>query len=178
MSLKKRLSDPELSGQLFSKLFANSVEALFLLDAELNFVSANNGLVERFGADIQGQGLKSIFWSETAFETIHDRLNSQGRIENLRCILRSIETEKLFADLSLIPLNDEHDTLIAYQGILHDVTDMVLAQSRIARAEKIALTRKMMSPEHSYRYDRYRTYAFIVLFYDLHLHQPSPLLIP
>lgn len=137
----------ELILNQFKALFQNSSDALFMMDQDHKVLLANNTFNILFGtAEVRDNELTlhKLLSKRDMYKHVLELIDEHDIAKDLGVTLEGINGQRIVGRLSVVPVCDANDELVGYQGILHDITDRVQAERKLARAEKVVLTGRMV----------------------------------
>lgn len=126
-----------------NSLFYGSLEAIFTVDEDYNILECNGSFLQLLKIDNHQQlNIEEIFPGVKSIEELFSmsKIAQKKRINKKR-ILNSLG-EEIVAYLSISPIKTDIDAA-KYMGIIHDVTDLENAQSKLAETEKLAMIHRM-----------------------------------
>ena len=138
----QRLLELRAHEEKYSKLFYNSLEAVFTTNENFCIIEANDSFKSLVGlTDISNFDLQTLFFVEDLPSLFNEKREQADR-KVLRTKIRNSQGEELDIFLSITPiLNDENG--VYYQGIIHDITDLEKAQSKAVEADNLKLIGRM-----------------------------------
>ncbi|MCS7228777.1 MAG: PAS domain S-box protein [Candidatus Kryptonium sp.] len=130
------------SEQRYRKLFEDSKDPIYISTPEGKLVDVNPAFVELFGYSSKEEILKVDIATEL-YENPEDRkktleaVESQGFIKDYELHLKTKDGRKLIVYDTSIPIYDEKGNVIAYQGILRDVTKVKALEQQLLQSQKM-----------------------------------------
>ncbi|MDX1629571.1 MAG: ATP-binding protein [Fulvivirga sp.] len=142
---KRALAIRELnaSEKKYRSLFERSVDAIFIINKEHLFIDANRSLEQLLGynrSEILNMSIKKIFKSKKDYSHFNEMLTKRLQLKNFEVQLCSKDRETLDCIINSVVLKDKSDEVYAFQGIIHDLTDIKKAENELHMAEKMAMT--------------------------------------
>lgn len=137
----------ELILQQYRNLFKNSSDALFITDGSFNIVKTNKSFDRLFrspDASKEDLTLQQVIEKRNTYQEVLDSLALHNISKQMEVRLKDLYGNRIHGLLSVVPMCNEDDELIGYQGILRDETPRIRAQRKLAKAEKVAMTGRMV----------------------------------
>ncbi len=136
---EKALRDSE---QRYRKLFEDSKDPIYISTPEGKLVDVNPAFVELFGYSSKEEILKVDIATEL-YENPEDRkknleaIEKQGYVKDYELHLKTKDGRKLIVYDTSTPIYDEKGNIIAYQGILRDVTRVKALEKQLLQSQKM-----------------------------------------
>lgn len=130
------------SEEKYRKLFENSKDPIYISTPEGKLVDVNPAFVELFGYSSKEEILKVDIATEL-YQNPEDRkknletIEKQGYIKDYELHLKTKDGDKLIVYDTSTPILDEKGNIIAYQGILRDVTKIKTLEQQLLQAQKM-----------------------------------------
>jgi PAS domain S-box-containing protein len=130
------------SEQRYRKLFEDSKDPIYISTPEGKLVDVNPAFVELFGYSSKEEILKVNIATEL-YENPEDRkknleaIETQGYIKDYELHLKTKDGKKLIVYDTSTPIYDEKGNIIAYQGILRDVTRVKMLENQLLQSQKM-----------------------------------------
>ncbi|MFN3135660.1 MAG: PAS domain S-box protein, partial [Candidatus Kryptonium sp.] len=130
------------SEQRYRKLFEDSKDPIYISTPEGKLVDVNPAFVELFGYSSKEEILKVDIATEL-YENPEDRkknleaIERQGYIKDYELHLKTKDGRKLIVYDTATPIYDERGNIIAYQGILRDVTKIKTLEQQLLQSQKM-----------------------------------------
>ncbi len=130
------------SEQRYRKLFEDSKDPIYISTPEGKLIDVNPAFVELFGYASKEEILKVDIATEL-YENPEDRkknleaIEKQGYIKDYELHLRTKDGRKLIVYDTSTPIYDEKGNIIAYQGILRDVTRVKILEKQLLQSQKM-----------------------------------------
>jgi len=147
--LKQEISDRKRaqdllfeSEQKYRNLFEKSRDAIFISSAEGKILDINPAGVEMFGYESKEE-IFDIDISQNLFSNADDRddyirlLEENGHITDFEMILKRKDKQKLIVHETATVIKNESGQIIAYHGILRDVTEKTKIQNQLFQVQKM-----------------------------------------
>jgi len=137
---KKAEEAKKESQKMYSALFRDSRDAIFVTNKEGFFIDANQSTVDLLGYTLQelyNMSIYSFFSADADVERFKDAILSAGSLKDydLKIITRDGKERNCLISASL-RVNDEGD-IVGYHGILHDITEYKLLETQLLHAQKL-----------------------------------------
>ena len=124
-------------------LFYGSMEAIFTVDCDYNIIECNRSFMQLFKIEhCNDLKLQDLFGDSDAIEGIFKTPDDRKGRGIRKKRIRNSEGEEIIAYLSISPLETELDEA-KFIGIIHDITELENAQSKLAETEKLAMIHRM-----------------------------------
>ncbi len=130
----------------FRSIFERSKDAVFLTDEFLVFKDVNYITSEMLGyskEELMDLNLNHFFARPEQAEKIKNLLRTEGNVEDIELELINRQGESLQSILSLSMEMDADDNLYV-QGIIHDITNLKMAEKATLQAEKLAAANRLV----------------------------------
>ena len=130
------------SEEKYRSLFEESKDAVFISTPEGRLIDINSAGVDLFGYTSKDEIL-SINIAQELYINPHDRgvfhktLAKAGFVKNYELILKRKDGKKLIALESATVVRDEQGKTVAYQGIIHDLTERKQIEEQLFQAQKM-----------------------------------------
>jgi len=130
------------SEQRYRKLFEDSKDPIYISTPEGKLVDVNPAFVELFGYSSKEEILK-VDIANDLYENPEDRkknleaIEKQGYIKDYELHLKTKDGRKLIVYDTSTPIYDEKGNVIAYQGILRDVTKVKALEQQLLQSQKM-----------------------------------------
>ncbi|MES2628666.1 MAG: ATP-binding protein [Bacteroidota bacterium] len=138
----------EREQQKFKTLFDQSTDPIFITDNDRIVIDANSAFCSLFGIkddEIGNCSLKSIFVQQSDYEDFITASENTAYSSTQSVQLESGTNGLIDAIISSSPLYSSADKqLVAYQGLIHDITKLKKMEDDLQMIEKINLTGKMI----------------------------------
>ncbi len=141
--VKKMQADLTTRGNKYQKLFDESIDAIFLLDEQFQFINVNSSFRQLFGfnlGNIKEKSIKQLFLSEKDFLPFENALKKNKKIDELEVFLLTKKSYKRFCLINSVPVYDEERQQQNYLGVIRDMTKRKQAEKDIMVAEKLSMT--------------------------------------
>jgi PAS domain S-box-containing protein len=130
----------------FRSIFERSKDAVFLTDESLIFKDVNFITSEMLGysrEELMNHNLNDFFANPDQARFVGNLLRTEGIVEDVEVELITRERETLQAILSLSMEMDADDNLYI-QGIIHDITNLKMAEKATLQAEKLGAANRLV----------------------------------
>tara|TARA_R110002049_G_scaffold218363_1_gene389843 strand:+ start:3238 stop:4677 length:1440 start_codon:yes stop_codon:yes gene_type:complete len=130
----------------YKNLFHRSIDAIYIIDKELNFTEANESMSTLFGYshdELYNKPLEELFLKPKTYERFQAALLSKGLIKDFEAILIRKDGKKLVCSITTIVLFDLEHEIEGYQGIIRDNTKQKENEQQLLRAEKLGMTGRL-----------------------------------
>ncbi len=131
-----------VSEQKYRKLFEDSKDPIYISTPEGKLVDVNPAFVELFRYPSKEEILK-VDIAKELYENPEDRkknleaIEKQGYVKDYELHLKTKDGEKLIVYDTSTPIYDDKGNIIAYQGILHDVTRLKILERQLLHTQKM-----------------------------------------
>ncbi len=139
-SIKWREDALKTSEIKYRKLFQESRDIIFIIDAEWKFTDANQTALELFGysrEEILKIGLSNLFNNNNDFKNIKDFLAENPYAIDKETKLKNSMGKQLDCLITLSVRKNQRGTLIGYQGIIRDVTHQKILENQLQQAQRM-----------------------------------------
>ncbi len=136
------------SEQKYRKLFEDSKDAIYISTPEGKLLDVNQAFVELFGYPSKEEILKVDIANEL-YQNPEDRkknleaIEKQGYVKDYELHLKTKDGKKLIVYDTSTPIYDENGNIIAYQGILRDVTRVKTLEQQLIHSQKMEALGKL-----------------------------------
>lgn len=130
----------------YKSLFQRSIDPIYIVDKNLNFLEVNQALTALFGYekdDVTSHDLSFLFEKEKTFERFKTSLLNKGLIKDFEVTLLRSDGKQLNCSITTIVLFDIHNEVEGYQGIIRDNTKQKENEQQLLRAEKLGMTGRL-----------------------------------
>ena len=145
-SLLQHAQKTELQKQQnrYQNLFEHSLEAVFIADASFNIMEVNETFRNLLISQPTGQlNFRDLFADDADFEAALVELNTKNRFQRSKVKLVNDIGNKMTVNITFWPFSTNAVGPEQYQGVIHDVTELELAQQKLIETEKFQLTGRM-----------------------------------
>ena len=139
---RKQAQSELLRERKYKNLFSEIEDVVFISTPEGKFLEINTAGVKLFGYE-SVQELLQINIGRDLYIHTQDRVNYKetmkirGHIKNYELKLKSKDGKKITVLETATVVRDEHGEIIAYQGILHDITERRKLEQQLTRSQKL-----------------------------------------
>jgi len=136
------------SEQKYRKLFEDSKDPIYISTPEGRLLDVNQAFVELFGYSSKEEILKVDIATEL-YQNPEDRkknleaVEKQGYVKDYELHLKTKDGKKLIVYDTATPIYDENGNIIAYQGILRDVTRVKTLEQQLIHSQKMEALGKL-----------------------------------
>lgn len=144
--LKEAIQEATQREKKYRKLFQESIDAIFIINDEYQFIDINAAFSRHFGYkldDLQCFSLISLFAKKPDFNLFTKTLVSQNGVEEYEAILVDENGNSKSCFINCFPLIDDESKRNVFQGVIRDVTKRKKAEQEILQAEKLSMTGKI-----------------------------------
>ena len=145
MSLHKHKMEKALreSEAKYRTLFEGSKDVVFISTPEGKLVDINPAGVELLGASSKEELLKTdiarnLQMNPSNWETYRKMIEQQGFVKEYELALKRKNGRQVIVILTANAVRDDKGTIVAYQGIMRDVTERRQLEQQLFQAQKIA----------------------------------------
>ena len=137
-----QLKSREHIEQKFRTLFSEIDDVVFISSPEGHFFEINPAGAKMFGYSSTQELLKvdigrDIYFNQKDRKKFQTAIEEKGQIKDYELILKNKKGKKLFVMVTASTIHDENNNVIAYQGILHNVTYRRLLEEQLFQAKKM-----------------------------------------
>ena len=130
------------SEEKYRSLFEESKDAVFISTPEGRLIDINSAGVDLFGYTSKDEILlidisQDLYDNPHDREVFHKKLAKAGFVKNYELILKRKDGKKLIALESATVVRDEQGKTVAYQGIIHDLTERKQIEEQLFQAQKM-----------------------------------------
>ena len=142
ISQSNQLKSREHIEQKFRTLFSEIDDVVFITSPEGRFFEINPAGVKLFGYLSTQELLKvdigrDIYFNPADREKFRKAIEEKGQIKDYELILKNKKGKKLVVMVTASTITDKDNNIIAYQGILHDVTYRRQLEEQLFQAKKM-----------------------------------------
>lgn len=144
--IKNAQAEIETKGKKYQKLFEESIDAIYLLDDQFNFINVNSAFLELFSCDskeVEYAPIGMLFHEKNDYLTFEKRLKAGKKIDELDVHLVTKNKLKKSCLINSASIFDEEKQQTNYLGVIRDMTKRKQAERDIVRAEKLSMTGKI-----------------------------------
>ncbi len=140
---RKRVEEALLESEMrFRSLFEESKDAVFISTPEGRFVDMNRAGVELLGYSCKEDLLKvniaqDLYFDPSRRNPYEQELRQRGFVKDFELVLRRKDGQKLHVLETSNAVLDKKGTLVAYRGIIRDVTHVKQLQQQLIQSQKI-----------------------------------------
>ncbi len=140
--VRHRTEELSRSEQKYRRIFEGSMDMIFILDAQGNFLDINRAGFETLGYgrdDLIGKrALAELFSSKQDYEDLIRDIRLEGFVKDRECHFLEKSGSELHTLLSVTVRKDESGRATSYEGIAKDITARVHMERQLQRADKLA----------------------------------------
>lgn len=132
-----------VSEDKFRTLFEDSKDTIFISNPEGKFIDVNAAGLELFGYSSKEELLlidigKDLYAEPAARERYQQVLKKNGFVKDYELVLKRKDGEELMVLESTIAFYDKERNIVAYRGIMRDITEKIKAEKRQSVLYKVA----------------------------------------
>lgn len=130
----------------YRALFQKSIDSIYIIDKNFNFLECNNSLLSLFGYSqekIKKMNIEDLFAHHNQFEEFQSMLSKKGQVKDFESILKKEDDSKLICSITTTVLFNKDNEIEGYQGLLRDRTAEIRNAQYMMRAEKLGMTGRM-----------------------------------
>ena len=145
-SFKQAQAEVETKGKKYQKLFEESIDAIYLLDDQFNFLNVNSAFLQLFGFELEsivGYPISSLFLKNEQYIPFKNTLTANHKIEELDVFLLTKQNLKKYCLINSVSVYDEEKKQLNYLGVIRDLTKRKQAEQDLIVAEKLSMTGKI-----------------------------------
>jgi len=130
------------SEKKFRELFEESKDVVFISSPKGSYIDINRAGVELFGYSSKEELLKidiarELYVNSEERERFQSDLAKYGFVKDYELPLKKKDGEKLNVLITASAVRDEHGEIIAYRGIIRDVTNQRSLEAQLLQAQKM-----------------------------------------
>jgi PAS domain S-box-containing protein len=139
-----------MSEEKYSSLFEESKDVVFFSTVEGELIDINPAGVQLFGFSSKDEMLRmnieqDLYVDPVDREEYHQILFENGYVKNFELALKTKKGQILFVQETATAVRDGKGDVIAYRGIMRDITNVKLLQQELLQARKLELVGKLAS---------------------------------
>jgi PAS domain S-box-containing protein len=130
----------------FRSIFERSKDAVFLTDESLVFKEVNDMTSEMLGCsrnELMNLDLNHFVADPDQARVINNLLRTEGNVEDIEVELVNHRRETMLSILSL-SMEMDADNNLYIQGIIHDITNLKMAEKATLKAEKLGAANRLV----------------------------------
>ncbi len=138
--LEKEQKQVGRSEKKYRTLFEKSHDMIFITDMDGRIADVNPAGETLLGftrAEILGLAASEVYADPDDRNRFQALMAQKGAVNNFEVRLRRKDDEEIYALVTATLRHDEHDRMIGFQGIIHDITTLKQAESQRQRALKL-----------------------------------------
>jgi PAS domain S-box-containing protein len=143
---KNAQAEIETKGKQYQKLFEESIDAIYLLDQQFNFLTVNNSFLNLFSFEIDtiaGAPISILFHETNDYDNFRAVLQGGENLDEFEVYLITSDKSKKACLINSVSVFDEEKQQMNYLGVIRDMTRRKQAEQDIIRAEKLSMTGKI-----------------------------------
>ncbi|MFQ5824453.1 MAG: PAS domain S-box protein [bacterium] len=130
------------SEEKYRTLFEESMDAIFLSTPDGKFLDINPAGVELFGYSSKEELLqvditRDLYFNSKDREAFQNTLEEHGFVKDYELVLKRKDGHKLFVLETTTSVRDENGKIVAYRGIIHDLTERKQLEEQLLQAQKM-----------------------------------------
>ncbi|MFQ5865706.1 MAG: PAS domain S-box protein, partial [bacterium] len=130
------------SEEKYRTLFEESKEAVFISTPEGRFVDINPAGVELFGYASKDEILQvdiaqDLYVNPQDRDALNQMLKQKGFVKDYELVLKRKDGQRLFVLETATAVRDETGKIVAYRGIIHDLTERKQLEEQLRQAQKM-----------------------------------------
>lgn len=144
--LKEAILESQAKEKRYKKLFNESLDAIFLIDENWQFIDVNPVMLSLFGHSSNEfllMKVDTIFSEEKELTVFKERLLTKNKVEELEVILLASGGKKKSCLLNCVTTPDEDLQENHFIGVIRDMTKKKQADKELIMAEKLSMTGKI-----------------------------------
>ncbi|MFQ6113090.1 MAG: PAS domain S-box protein [bacterium] len=131
-----------ISEEKYRSLFRESKHAVFISTPEGRLLDINAAGMELFGYASKDEILqidiaKDLYVNPRDREVLTQMLEEKGFVKEYELVLKRKDGKKLIVLESVTAIRDKHGKIVAYQGILQDLTERKRQEEQLFHAQKV-----------------------------------------
>ncbi|GEM_PF-922695 len=143
---KKAVKEVEEREIKYQKLFSESLDPIFIVDDQFNFVNANPAFQDLFEyclKDLICLNFQQIFNEKKDFELLRKIILDQKKVEEYEVLLIDGKGIKKPCLVNCVSIYEEENSSYTYLGIIRDLSKRKQADKELIVAEKLSMTGKI-----------------------------------
>lgn len=130
------------SEEKYRSLFEELKEAVFMSTVDGKLLDCNPAFVELMGYPSKEEMLKldnmrSLYSDPEYFDHFKSEITKAGFVKNFEVVLKRPDGKEVFALHTATAIRDETGSVVAYQGIIHDLTERNRLEQQLFQAQKM-----------------------------------------
>ncbi|MFQ5865683.1 MAG: PAS domain S-box protein, partial [bacterium] len=130
------------SEEKYRTLFEESMDAIFLSTPEGKFLDINPAGVQLFGYSSKDELLQvdiaqDLYCNPKDRAAFQNALEEHGFVKDYELVLKRKDGEKLFVLETATAVRDSNGKIVAYRGIIHDLTERKQLEEQLLQAQKM-----------------------------------------
>ncbi len=126
----------------YSHLFSEIEDVVFVSTPEGRFIDINPAGAKMFGyssvKEILNLDIEKVFYTDPEDRIKYKKvMQTKGRVKDYELVIKNKNGDKVFVSETSTAVRDEKGAIIAYQGILRDVTYQRQLEQRLFQAKKM-----------------------------------------
>lgn len=146
LSHAKVIRELEDKEKQYRYLFERSIDPIFIIDEEFNFVDVNESMLTLFKCSeekVNSMRLRDLFASGDDFTHFKTVINEKHQVKNFEVVLQTCHGGKLYCMINCVFIPEFTTIACCYQGIIHDLTMRKKAERELVMAEKLLMSGKI-----------------------------------
>lgn len=140
-SAEKKAEEAKRESQrMYSALFCDSRDAIFITNTEGSFIDANQSAIDLFGynlSELYKMTIFDLFIDNHKVELFKDSIMKNGSLRDFEVdIIRKDRKERKCLISASLRFDDDNN-IIGYHGIVHDITEYKLLEQQLMHAQKL-----------------------------------------
>jgi len=126
----------------YGNLFTESEDVIFISTPEGHFIDINPAGAKMLGyssvKEVMDLNIEKSFYIDPKDRDKYKKvMQTKGRVKNYELVIRNKKGENIFVSETSTAVKDENGVIVAYQGILRDVTYQRQLEQRLFQAKKM-----------------------------------------
>ncbi len=128
----------ERSEEHYRSLFENSRDAIALTSREGDFIDVNAAFLDLFGytrEELLNVNAQRLYVNPDDRQRFMQQIEAAGSLRNHEVTLRTKRGAEIECILASTPRRDQEGSIVGYQGIVHDITELKRAEEVLRKSE-------------------------------------------
>lgn len=141
---KQAVQKLKQSEKKYRKLFEDSKDAIFISTPDGKLLDINAAGIQLFGyaskKEIKKTNIAKDFYFDVQTREAYKRtIERQGFVKDYELVLKRKDGQKLFVLESATAIRNDQGKVVAYQGIIHDLTERKQLEEELLQAQKMEI---------------------------------------
>ncbi len=130
----------------YQNLFKNSIDAIYTTDINWQLLEVNNTFLKKFDLEeqfVSNYNLSDFFLNNRDFSDFISLQEYGIPKGSFGCELKQNEETNLTVTISFFSSLNKFNEVVGYQGVIHDLTDLKIAEGQLVEFEKFNLSGRL-----------------------------------